>query len=112
MLTVSTPLVPPLGSGTTTDSGPCAFSVWTRIPSNLNTSSAVEKALALADQVGNQSPSSVAACKGLIQAARTGNMADAYRIERQSFVGLFDTADQAEGVNAFLEKRKPDWKNA
>ena len=73
---------------------------------------AVEKALALADQVGNQSPSSVAACKGLIQAARSGNMADAYRIERRSFVGLFDTADQAEGVNAFLEKRKPDWKNA
>jgi 1,4-dihydroxy-2-naphthoyl-CoA synthase len=25
---------------------------------------------------------------------------------------LFSTADQKEGVNAFLEKRKPEWKNA
>jgi 1,4-dihydroxy-2-naphthoyl-CoA synthase len=27
-------------------------------------------------------------------------------------VKLFDTVDQKEGVNAFLEKRKPAWKNA
>ncbi|MGL4893737.1 MAG: enoyl-CoA hydratase, partial [Shewanella sp.] len=32
-------------------------------------------------------------------------------IERELFVGLFDTEDQAEGVNAFLEKRKAEWKN-
>ena len=30
---------------------------------------------------------------------------------RELFVGLFDTEDQAEGVNAFLEKRKANWKN-
>jgi len=27
-------------------------------------------------------------------------------------VALFSTADQEEGVNAFLGKRKPIWKNA
>ena len=32
--------------------------------------------------------------------------------EREEFVALFDRADTTEGVNAFLEKRKPEWKNA
>ncbi|WP_426444588.1 enoyl-CoA hydratase-related protein [Salmonella enterica] len=32
--------------------------------------------------------------------------------ERKLFVDLFDTQDQKEGVNAFLEKRAPSWKNA
>ena len=32
--------------------------------------------------------------------------------ERELFAELFDTQDQKEGVNAFLEKRSPSWKNA
>jgi enoyl-CoA hydratase/carnithine racemase len=32
-------------------------------------------------------------------------------LEREMFVGLFDSKDQKEGVNAFLEKRKPTWLN-
>jgi enoyl-CoA hydratase/carnithine racemase len=31
--------------------------------------------------------------------------------ERDEFVALFSTEDQKEGVNAFLEKRTPQWKN-
>ncbi len=69
-------------------------------------------ALALAEKVENQSPKSVSACKTLIQAARNGTMVGAYPVEADAFVGLFDTEDQTEGVNAFLEKRKPQWKNA
>lgn len=76
------------------------------------TGSAFDKAMALAKQVENQSPRSVTASKQLIQAARSGNMTDAYATEADAFVDLFDTEDQAEGVNAFLEKRKPVWKNA
>jgi len=73
---------------------------------------ALERALALAALVGNQSPPSVTACKALIQRARRGDIASAYAQERESFVKLFDTQDQKEGVTAFLEKRKPAWKNA
>ncbi|MFN3236861.1 MAG: enoyl-CoA hydratase [Pseudomonadales bacterium] len=69
-------------------------------------------ALELATKVENQSPKSVSACKSLIQAARTSSMVSAYPAEADAFVDLFDTADQTEGVNAFLEKRKPEWKNA
>lgn len=72
----------------------------------------LEAALKLAERVERQSPKSVAACKTLIQKARSGAMTKAYETERDEFVALFDTEDQKEGVQAFLEKRKPEWKNA
>ena len=70
------------------------------------------RALEWAQRAGRQSPSSVAVCKALVQATRAGAHAAALVAEREAFVDLFDTADQAEGVAAFLEKRNPQWKNA
>lgn len=72
---------------------------------------ALDRALALAEQVGEQSPISVTYCKELIHVARDNAMGESLPYERQKFVDLFSTEDQAEGVNAFLEKRKPVWKN-
>lgn len=69
------------------------------------------RALALAEQAGNQSPVSVAYCKRLIDASQVRPMVNNLPLERELFVALFDTEDQREGVNAFLEKRKPEWKN-
>ena len=71
----------------------------------------LERALSLADQASRQSPPAVTACKGLIQRARAGDIVSAYAAERESFVRLFDTLDQTEGVTAFLGKRKPVWRN-
>ena len=71
----------------------------------------LDRALALAESSGRQSPPAVSACKKLIQHARAGNIAAAYQAERDAFVGLFDTRDQREGVNAFLEKRRAQWVN-
>jgi enoyl-CoA hydratase/carnithine racemase len=68
-------------------------------------------ALKLANQVADQSPTSVAACKTLIQKGRHQPMASVLPLERELFVGLFDTEDQQEGVNAFLEKRRANWVN-
>jgi enoyl-CoA hydratase/carnithine racemase len=73
---------------------------------------AKERALALAEQVGQQSPISVTFCKELIGLAREKAMDGALPYERQKFVDLFGTEDQKEGVKAFLEKRTPQWKNA
>ncbi|MBE8168451.1 MAG: enoyl-CoA hydratase [Shewanella sp.] len=72
---------------------------------------ALEAAIALAKRVAKQSPSSVSVCKKLIQAGRTMSRTQALPLERELFVGLFDTQDQKEGVTAFLEKRKPEWRN-
>ncbi|MCZ4336449.1 enoyl-CoA hydratase [Shewanella colwelliana] len=74
--------------------------------------SALDSAMALADKVANQSPSSVTVCKQLIQAGRAMPRSQALPVERELFVGLFDTDDQAEGVNAFLDKRKANWTNS
>lgn len=75
------------------------------------TGAALETALELADKAAEQSPPAVSACKQLIQQARSGTMQSALALERERFVGLFDTKDQVEGVTAFLEKRKPNWIN-
>ncbi|PLW84193.1 enoyl-CoA hydratase [Kineobactrum sediminis] len=68
-------------------------------------------ALALAEKVGGQSPGAVASCKRLIHGARDIEISSGLALERDLFVDLFSTEDQREGVNAFLEKRKPQWKN-
>ena len=75
------------------------------------TGGAVERALALAEQVGQQSPTSVRFCKELMATGRDAVIADGLQQERDLCVELFQTEDQREGVNAFLEKRKPEWKN-
>ena len=76
------------------------------------TGEAKTKALEWAQKIEAQSPSSLASCKTLIQSARHRPMDVSWTSERELFVDLFDRADQKEGVNAFLEKRKPAWKNA
>ena len=68
-------------------------------------------AIALAAKVAKQSPVAVAACKSLIQKNRVMPITQALPQERQAFVDLFDSLDQKEGVQAFLEKRKPLWQN-
>lgn len=72
---------------------------------------ALAHALQWAERVQAQSPSSVAACKRLIQGARSAPPTSQLVAEREAFVALFDTEDQREGVQAFLGKRKPQWRN-
>ena len=72
---------------------------------------ALTRALAMAAQVGEQSPTSVTFCKQLLHSGRNTVIAAGLEGERDLFVELFSTEDQREGVNAFLEKRKPEWKN-
>ena len=70
----------------------------------------LETAMSIASSVANQSPGSIAQCKELIHKARLSD--EPYNEELEPFVKLFDTKDQKEGVEAFLDKRKPNWQNA
>ncbi len=73
---------------------------------------ALNRAVELASQVEKQSPTSVAACKRLVHSARNGAISAGLEAERTEFLALFDSEDQVEGVQAFLQKRAPEWKNA
>ncbi|MBL4611372.1 enoyl-CoA hydratase [Halopseudomonas sp.] len=72
---------------------------------------ALAAALRLAAQVGRQSPMAVKACKALIQGARRQPLNSLLPEERERFVDLFDYEDTREGVNAFFDKRPPQWRN-
>ena len=78
----------------------------------VDTGEAKSAAMNLAASVAAQSPVAVSFCKELIHEARDVVMPKGLILERERFIQLFDTADQKEGVNAFLEKRQPEWKNA
>lgn len=72
----------------------------------------LEAATAMAERVATLSPRAVEYCKGLIHNSRDGIPRRAgLSVERERFMDLFEHGDQAEGVAAFLEKRKPEWKN-
>jgi len=78
----------------------------------VGTGEALDAAMALAEQAAEQSPTSVRFCKELIHSGRDSVIAAGLQGERDRFVDLFSTNDQREGVNAFLEKRKPVWTNS
>ena len=69
----------------------------------------VAAALRLAAQVSRQSPVAVQYCKELIQGGRGQPINTLLPRERERFVDLFELEDTLEGVNAFLEKRPPQW---
>jgi enoyl-CoA hydratase/carnithine racemase len=73
---------------------------------------AISAAHAMAQRAATLSPRAVSYSKQLIHQAREGTpRAAALALERERFIDLFDGEDQREGVAAFLEKRKPVWKN-
>ena len=69
----------------------------------------VELAMQMAAKTAAVSPDSLSACKKLIQMGRTGVRWDNLSKERELFMALFNGSNQQEGVDAFLEKRKPQW---
>ena len=69
----------------------------------------VDAALELAARIADMPPLAVRAAKRAIRAAAELPLAHGLAAERQAFFALFDTADQAEGMSAFIEKRRAAW---
>jgi enoyl-CoA hydratase len=68
------------------------------------------QALALAGEIAALPPLAVMAAKESVNRAYELSLEAGLEFERRTFIGLFATADQKEGMAAFVEKRKPDWK--
>ena len=70
----------------------------------------VENALETARKIAALSPNAVMIAKELVNAAYETPLSQGVKMERRLFHSLFAFEDQKEGMAAFVEKRKPDFK--
>jgi enoyl-CoA hydratase len=71
----------------------------------------VEEAVKTAEKIASFSRPTVMMIKEAINRAYETTLAEGVRFERRLFHSLFATEDQKEGMAAFVEKRKPDFKH-
>jgi enoyl-CoA hydratase len=65
----------------------------------------------VAETIASMSLPSVMSAKEAVNRAFEVSLAEGVIFERRVFQALFATDDQKEGMKAFVEKRKPAWKN-
>ena len=70
----------------------------------------IETALEAAAKIAGHSPLAVLMNKELVEAAYETTLTTGVALERRLFHSLFAFEDQKEGMAAFVEKRKPDFK--
>jgi enoyl-CoA hydratase len=70
----------------------------------------LEEALKLAEEIASRASVAVRAAKKMINQAFERTLTDGLAEEKQEFYNLFATQDQKEGMKAFIEKRKPEWR--
>ena len=68
------------------------------------------EAVKLAGRIANQSPVAAMLAKQAVNRAFETTLAEGVRYERAVFLSLFGTPDQREGMAAFVEKRKANFK--
>jgi len=70
----------------------------------------LDEALKTAEAIAAQAPLAAIAAKEMVNAAFEIGLAQGIVFERRLFHGLFGTEDQKEGMAAFVDKRKAEWK--
>ena len=71
----------------------------------------MEEAIAAAEMIASYSGPSLMIAKEQVNRAFETTLAEGLRFERRTFYSLFATEDQKEGMAAFAEKRKADFKH-
>jgi enoyl-CoA hydratase len=70
----------------------------------------LEAAIAFAEEIAERAPLAVRMAKDSVNAAFETSLTEGLKAEKRNFYPLFSTEDQKEGMKAFIEKRKPNWK--
>lgn len=71
----------------------------------------IDEALAAASKVASYSRPIVMMAKETVNRAQETSLSEGARFERRLFLSMFATDDQKEGMQAFIEKRKPFFRN-
>jgi enoyl-CoA hydratase len=69
-----------------------------------------ERVMALAATIGDKSPVALQLIKEAVRASLRTSLEDGLRLETTLFGVAFSSGDKQEGVQAFLEKRKPEFR--
>ncbi len=69
----------------------------------------LDQALQLAEEIAGRAPLAALLAKKMILQAYELSLTEAVELERREFYELFSSQDQKEGMQAFIEKRKPNW---
>lgn len=71
----------------------------------------VDEAVKLADKIASHSKLVTIMCKNATNAAYETTLTEGLATEKRLFHATFATHDRKEGMTAFVEKRKPEWKD-
>ena len=81
----------------------------TRIIPKDSDTNVLDEAVNIATKIAKQSVPIVALCKETINRSFESSLKEGLLFERRVFHSTFATKDQKEGMNAFVEKRDPNW---
>ena len=70
----------------------------------------VQYAIELAEKIAQQAPLAIRVIKQSLKSIHEVTLSQGLKQERQHFVWLASTQDRQEGINAFLEKRQPNFR--
>lgn len=72
----------------------------------------LSEAVALASEIASKAPIAARLAKEAVLKAHSTSLEGGLEFERKNFYLLFATNDQKEGMQAFVEKRKPTWRDS
>ena len=71
----------------------------------------LDEALGAAEKIAGYSQPIVMMAKETVNRSQETSLEEGVRFERRLFLSMFATEDQKEGMKAFIEKRKPEFRN-